>query len=38
MTPYYFRTKSEDRKRLGALDHLETDIEFVVAEYRKPRA
>ncbi len=38
MTPYYFRTRPEDRKRLCALDHLETDIEFVVAEYRKPRA
>lgn len=38
MTPYYFRTKPEDRKRLSALSHLETDIEFVVAEYRKPYA
>ena len=34
MTPYYYRTRREDRERLAGLQRLETDIEFVIAEYR----
>ena len=34
MTPYYYRTRPSDRERLAGLDRLETDIEFVIAEYR----
>ena len=34
MTPYYYRTRPADRERLAGLQTLETDIEFVIAEYR----
>lgn len=34
MTPYYYRTRPADRERLARLQHLETDIEFVIGEYR----
>ena len=34
MTPYYYRTRPADRERLAGLDTLDTDIEFVIAEYR----
>ena len=34
MTPYYYRTRPADRARLAALQTLETDIEFVIGEYR----
>lgn len=34
MTPYYYRTRREDRERLAGLRQLQTDIEFVIAEYR----
>ena len=34
MTPYYYRTRPADRARLAGLDTLETDIEFVIGEYR----
>ena len=34
MTPYYYRTRPADRERLAGLDSLETDIEFVIGEYR----
>jgi len=37
MTPYYYRTSPTDRAKLDALQTLETPIEFVIAEYRKPR-
>ena len=35
MTPYYYRTGPADRKKLDHLDRLETEIEFVIAEYQK---
>ena len=34
MTPYYYRTRPADRARLAGLETLETDIEFVIGEYR----
>ena len=34
MTPYYYRTRPADRERLAGLDHLATDIDFIIAEYR----
>ncbi len=34
MTPYYYRTRPQDRARLAGLSTLETDIEFLIAEYR----
>ena len=34
MTPYYYRTPRAGRERLAKLDRLETDISFVIAEYR----
>lgn len=34
MTPYYYRTRPQDRERLAGLQTLETDIEFLIAEYR----
>ena len=37
MTPYYYRTRREDRERLAGLQQLETDIAFVIAEYRHRR-
>ncbi len=33
MTPYYYRTRPQDRARLSTLQTLETEIEFVIAEY-----
>ena len=36
MTPYYYRTSPADRAKLDGLDTLETEIEFVIAEYEKP--
>ena len=35
MTPYYYRTSPADREKLERLDELETEIEFVLAEYEK---
>ena len=35
MTPYYYRTRPSDRAKLDRLSTLETDIEFVIGEYRK---
>ena len=36
MTPYYYRTKPQDRARLAGVQTLATPLEFVIAEYRKP--
>lgn len=35
MTPYYYRSSSADRAKLEPLDALDTEIEFVLAEYEK---
>ena len=35
MTPYYFHTSQRDKEKLALLECLETDIEFLIAEYRK---
>lgn len=35
MTPYYFRTSQRDKEKLQRLDVLQTDIEFIIAEYKK---
>lgn len=35
MTPYYFHTSPADKNKLEGLDHLETEIEFVIGEYTK---
>ena len=35
MTPYYYTTSPADRKKLEAYETLETEIEFVIAEYQK---
>ena len=35
MTPYYWRTSQEDKKKLDELDRLCTEIEFDVGVYRK---
>ena len=35
MTPYYYRTRPQDKARLEALETLETPIEFVIGEYRR---
>ena len=34
MTPYYYRTRPSDKERLANLDTLQTDIDFIIAEYR----
>lgn len=34
MTPYYYRTRPADKARLANLDTLQTDIDFIIAEYR----
>ena len=34
MTPYYYRTRPADKERLTNLDTLQTDIDFIIAEYR----
>lgn len=36
MTPYYFHTSQSDKKKLSAYDSMDTRIEFVIAQYRKP--
>ncbi|MBQ1410560.1 MAG: methyltransferase domain-containing protein [Oscillospiraceae bacterium] len=36
MTPYYYRTSPSDRAKLERLDALETEIEFVLAEFENP--
>lgn len=33
MTPYYYRTRPADKERLANLDTLQTDIDFIIAEY-----
>jgi 23S rRNA (guanine745-N1)-methyltransferase len=35
MTPYYWRTSQEDKRKLEALDRLCTEIEFDFSVYRK---
>lgn len=35
MTPYYYRTRPQDKARLQALETLDTPIEFVIGEYRR---
>ncbi len=35
MTPYYYRSSPADRAKLEGLDSLETEIEFLLAEYRR---
>lgn len=35
MTPYYFHTAEKDKCKIASLDHLDTSIEFVIAEYEK---
>lgn len=35
MTPYYWRTSQEDKKKLEGLDRLSTEIEFDFCVYRK---
>lgn len=35
MTPYYYRSSPADRAKLEALDSLDTEIEFLLAEYEK---
>ena len=35
MTPYYYRSSPADRAKLDALDSLDTEIEFLLAEYEK---
>ena len=38
MTPYYYRTSPTDREKLDGLETLETEIEFLLAEFEKPEA
>ena len=38
MTPYYYRSSPADRQKLAALETLDTEIEFVLAEYEKDGA
>ena len=35
MTPYYYHTSQRDRDKLNGLTSLTTEIEFVIAEYKK---
>ena len=35
MTPYYYRSAAADRDKLVQYDTLETEIEFILAEYQK---
>ncbi len=35
MTPYYYHTSQKDKDKLKGLETLTTEIEFVIAEYRK---
>ena len=36
MTPYYFHTSAADKEKILPLTRLETQVEFVIAEYEKP--
>lgn len=36
MTPYYYRSSPEDRAKLEGSNTLETEIEFILAEYETP--
>lgn len=36
MTPYYYRTREEDKARLASLQSLHTPVEFVIARYQRP--
>lgn len=36
MTPYYFHTTAADKEKLAQLDSLETEIDFLIAQYRLP--
>ena len=36
MTPYYFHTSAKDKQKLASYETLETEIEFIIAEYEKP--
>ena len=36
MTPYFYRTAPTDRKKLDALESLDTEISFVLAAYERP--
>ena len=36
MTPYYYRSSPADAAKLEGLSALDTEIEFVIAEYEKP--
>lgn len=36
MTPYYFHTAQKDKDKLLAMDSLETEVEFLIAEYERP--
>jgi 23S rRNA (guanine745-N1)-methyltransferase len=35
MTPYYFHTSEADKQKLTAYSELDTQIEFIIGEYRK---
>lgn len=35
MTPYYYKTSSEDKAKLSALENLSTEIEFEILTYKK---
>lgn len=35
MTPYYYRTSAKDKAKLDAYQSLQTQIEFLIAEYEK---
>lgn len=35
MTPYFYRTKAQDKAKIESLESLDTTIEFVIGEYRK---
>ena len=35
MTPYYFHTSAADKQKLSGIDALDTQIEFIIAEYEK---
>lgn len=37
MTPYYFHTSPADKEKLLGITSLSTRVEFVIAEYEKPR-
>lgn len=38
MTPYYYRTKKEDKEKLSGLENLEVTTEFVLLIYKKAAA